>query len=284
MVVATVVITAVITAVITVVITAVKMTSEVDSRAVISASARVGQGVRIGAFAVVGDDVELGEECILQPHAVVRGPARIGAKNVFDSFCSVGGDPQDLKFSGERTELVVGDANHFREFSTVSRGTTQGGGVTRIGNNNLFMAYSHVAHDCVVGSHTVFANGATLAGHVEVGDHASVGAFSPVHQFCRVGRFAYIGACTVITQDVPPFSRVVTKRDTQSYGVNTVGLERRGYDGSRLEIIERAFRLLLRSKLNTTQAVEQMRAQLGGSPDVKELVEFIESAERGLHK
>jgi UDP-N-acetylglucosamine acyltransferase len=258
--------------------------NEVDSRAVVSASARVGKGVRIGAFAVVGDDVELGEECILQPHAVVRGPARIGGKNVFDSFCSVGGDPQDLKFSGERTELVVGDANHFREFSTVSRGTTQGGGVTRIGSHNLFMAYSHVAHDCVVGSHTVFANGATLAGHVAVGDHASVGAFSPVHQFCRVGRFAYIGACTVITQDVPPFSRVVTKRDTQCYGVNTVGLARRGYDAPRLEIIERAFRLLLRSKLNTSQAVEQMRVQLGGSPDIQELVEFIETAQRGLHK
>jgi len=258
--------------------------SEVDSRAIVSPSARVGKGVRIGAFALVGDDVELGEDCILQPHAVVRGPARFGGKNVFDSFCSVGGDPQDLKFSGERTELVVGEGNHFREFCTVSRGTKQGGGVTRIGSDNLFMAYSHVAHDCIVGSNTVFANGATLAGHVTVGDHASVGAFSPVHQFCRVGRFAYIGACTVITQDVPPFSRVVTERETHCYGVNTVGLERRGFDRERLDNIERAFRLLLRSKLNTSQAVEQMRAQLNGSPDIRELVEFIESAQRGLHK
>ena len=258
--------------------------NEVDSRAIISSTARVGKAVRIGAFAVVGDEVELGDACVLEAHAVVRGPARIGSKNVFDSFCSVGGDPQDLKFSGERTELVVGEGNHFREFSTVSRGTTQGGGVTRIGGDNLFMAYSHVAHDCNVGSHTVFANGATLAGHVTVGDHASVGAFSPVHQFCRIGRFAYIGACTVITQDVPPFSRVVTKRETQCYGVNTVGLERRGFDRERLETIERAFRLLLRSKLNTSQAIEQIRAQLNGSPDVRELVEFIESAERGLHK
>ena len=233
---------------------------------------------------MVGDEVELGEECLLAPHAVVRGPARIGGKNVFDSFCSVGGDPQDLKFSGERTELVVGEGNHFREFCTVSRGTTHGGGITRIGSDNLFMAYSHVAHDCIVGSHTVFANGATLAGHVTVGDHASVGAFSPVHQFCRVGRFAYIGACTVITQDVPPFSIVVTKRETQSYGVNTVGLERRGFDRQRLEKIERAFRLLLRSKLNTSQAVAQIRAQLEDSPDIRELVEFIESAQRGLHK
>ncbi|MBZ5644474.1 MAG: acyl-ACP--UDP-N-acetylglucosamine O-acyltransferase [Acidobacteriia bacterium] len=258
--------------------------SEVDPRAIVSPSSRIGSGVRVAAFAVVGDEVELGVGCTLAPHAVVRGPARIGPKNVFDSFCSVGGDPQDLKFHGERTELVVGEGNHFREFCTVSRGTTSGGGVTRIGDNNLFMAYSHVAHDCIVGSHTVFANGATLAGHVAVGDHASVGAFSPVHQFCRVGRFAYIGACTVITQDVPPFSRVVTERETHCYGVNTVGLERRGFDRQRLETIERAFRLLLRSKLNTSQAVEQMRAQLNGSPDIRELVEFIETAQRGLHK
>jgi UDP-N-acetylglucosamine acyltransferase len=258
--------------------------NEVDSQAVVASSARIAPNVRIGAFAVVGEEVDLGEGCILEPHAVVRGPARIGRKNVFDSFSSVGGDPQDLKFSGEHTEVVIGDGNRFREFSTVSRGTVHGGGATRIGNNNLFMAYSHVAHDCIVGSSTVFANGATLAGHVTVEDFANVGAFSPVHQFCRVGRYAYIGACTVITQDVPPFSRVVTQRDTKCYGVNTVGLERRGFDRQRLEDIERAFRLLLRSKLNTTQALEQIRAQLNGSPDVKELVDFIESAERGLHK
>jgi UDP-N-acetylglucosamine acyltransferase len=260
------------------------MTSEIDPRAIISTSAHIGNGVRIGAFAVVGDGVDLGDECVLEPHAVVRGPARIGPKNIFDSFCSVGGDPQDLKFSGERTELIVGDANRFREFSTVSRGTTGGGGVTRIGNENLFMAYSHVAHDCIVGSHTVFANGATLAGHVVVEDWANVGAFSPVHQFCRIGHYAYVGACTVITQDVPPFSRVVTERETHCYGVNTVGLERRGFDRDRLDTIEKAFRLLLRSKLNTSQALEQIRAQLNGSSDIRELVEFIESAQRGLHK
>jgi UDP-N-acetylglucosamine acyltransferase len=258
--------------------------SGIDPRAIVSPKAILGSGVRIAAFAVVGDDVELGDDCVLEPHAVVRGPARMGCKNVFDSFCSVGGDPQDLKFSGERTELVVGDGNRFREFSTVSRGTTQGGGVTRIGSDNLFMAYSHVAHDCVVGSHTVFANGATLAGHVVVEDYVNVGAFSPVHQFCRLGRYSYVGACTVITQDVPPFSRVVTERETRCYGVNTVGLERRGFDRERLDAIERAFRLLLRSKLNTTQAVEQIRATLNGSADIRELVEFIDSAQRGLHK
>src|SRR5260370_25864789 len=165
--------------------------SEVDPRGVVSARARVGQNVRIGPFAVVGDGVELGDDSVLEPHAVVRGPARIGRKNVFDSFCSVGGDPQDLKFGGEHTELVIGDANRFREFCTVSRGTAGGGGVTRIGNDNLFMAYSHVAHDCIVGSSTVFANGGALAGHVVEEDYVNGGAFSPVNKFCRVDRMAY---------------------------------------------------------------------------------------------
>lgn len=258
--------------------------SEIDPRAAVSPRARLGHGVRVGAYAVVGDEVELGEGCVLEAHASVRGPMRAGKENIFDSFCSVGGDPQDLKFHGERTELNVGDGNTFREFCTVSRGTAKGGGITRIGDDNLFMAYSHVAHDCVVGSHTVFANGATLAGHVVVEDYANVGAFSPVHQFCRIGRYAYIGASTVITQDVPPFSMVVTERGTRCFGPNTIGLQRRGFDAARLGTIESAFRLLLRSKLNTTQAIEQMRAQLNGSPDVRELVEFIETAQRGLHK
>src|SRR5260370_14341856 len=256
--------------------------SEIDPRAMVYTSASIDSGARVCALAGVGDEVEVGDVCVLEPHAVVRGPARIGRKNIFDSFCSVGGDPQDLKFSGERTELVVGDANRFREFSTVSRGTTQGGGVTRIGSHNLFMAYSHIAHDCVVGSHTVFANGATLAGHVVIEDYANVGAFTPGHQFCRVGRYAYIAACTVITQHVPPFSRVVTERETRCYGVNTVGLERRGFDRERLNTIESAFRLLLRSKFKPYQALEQIRAQLNSSPDVRELGGFIESAHRGL--
>src|SRR5579871_4518729 len=258
--------------------------NEVDSQAVVAPSARIAANARIGAFAVVGEEVELGEGCILEPHAVVRGPARIGRKNVFDSFSSVGGDPQDLKFGGEHTEVVIGDGNRFREFSTVSRGTVQGGGVTRIGNNNLFMAYSHVAHDCIVGSSTVFANGATLAGHVTVEDYVNVGAFSPVHQFCRVGRYAYIGACTVITQDVPTFSRVVTERETKCYGVNTVGLERKGFSEERRKNLQKAFRLLLRSKLNTSQALAKMREQFADSADVIELVQFIEMAERGIVK
>jgi UDP-N-acetylglucosamine acyltransferase len=203
---------------------------------------------------------------------------------VFHPFCSVGADPQDLKFHGERTELIVGDGNVFRENVTVSRGTAGGGRKTTIGRGNLFMAYSHVAHDCHVGDNTIFANGATLAGHVDVEDFASIGAFSPVHQFCRVGRYAYVGACTVITQDVPPFSLVVTERETKCYGINAVGLERQGFSAGRLKALERAFRLLLRSKLNTSLALEEMRNTLGDSADVQELIRFIETAERGIVK
>jgi UDP-N-acetylglucosamine acyltransferase len=196
----------------------------------------------------------------------------------------VGGDPQDFRFQGEKTELEVGDGNTFREYVTISRGTVGGGGKTTIGNENFFLASSHVGHDCHVGNHTLFVNGATLAGHVIVEDYATIGFQSPVHQFCRVGRYAYIGASTVVTQDVPPFSRVVTERDTKSYGVNTIGLERKGFSEERLKVLQRAFRLLLRSKMNTTQALAEMGKTFGESEDVRELIRFIETAERGIVK
>lgn len=256
----------------------------IHPQAVVAATARLAPDVRVGAFAVVGDGVELGPGCVLYSHAVVQGPSRFGKDNVFHPFCSIGGNPQDLKFKGEPTELIVGDGNTFREYVTVSRGTVGGGGRTTIGSGSLFMASSHVAHDCHVGDYTIFANGATLAGHVLVQDFATVGAFSPVHQFCRIGRHAYIGAGTVITQDVPPFSLVVTERETTCFGVNAIGLERKGFDPQRIAALQRAFRLLLRSKLNTTQAIAGMRTDLAGSSDVDELIRFIESAQRGIVK
>jgi UDP-N-acetylglucosamine acyltransferase len=214
----------------------------------------------------------------------VQGPSKIGRDNVFHPFCSIGGDPQDFRFQGEKTELVVGDGNIFREYVTISRGTTGGGGKTTIGNGNFFLATAHVGHDCHVGNNTLFVNGATLAGHVTVEDFATIGFQSPVHQFCRVGRHVYIGASTVITQDVPPFSRVVTERETKSYGVNTIGLERKGFSAERLKTLQRAFRLLLRSKMNTSQALAEMRRKFADSEDVGELIRFIESAERGIVK
>lgn len=257
---------------------------EIHPQANVAESARLGKGVRVGAFAVVGDDVELGEGCVLHSHAAVQGPSRFGKNNVFHGFCVIGGDPQDYTFRGERAELIAGDRNTFREYVTVSRGTEKGGGRTCLGDDNFFLAYSHVGHDCRIGSHTLFVNGATLAGHVTVEDFATIGAFCPVHQFCRIGRYAYIGASTVITQDVPPFSKVVTERATGSFGVNAIGLERNGFSPERLQALKRAYRLLLRSKLNTSQALAEMKEKLHDSADVRELIQFIESAERGIVK
>jgi UDP-N-acetylglucosamine acyltransferase len=257
---------------------------EIHASASVAASAKLAADVKVGAFAVVGDEVELGEGCVVHPHAVVYGPSRFGAGNIFHPFCVIGGDPQDYTYTGGRTELVVGDKNIFREYVTVNRGTKKGGGITRLGNENFLLAYTHIGHDCQIGSNNLFVNAATLAGHVTVEDFATVGALSPVHQFCRVGRYAYIGASTVIVQDVPPFSKIVTERETRSFGANAIGLERKGFSAERIKTLQRAFRLLSRSKLNTTQALEEMRVQFADSEDVSELVKFIETAERGIVK
>jgi UDP-N-acetylglucosamine acyltransferase len=233
---------------------------------------------------VVGADAELGDGCVLYPHAVVYGPSKFGAKNVFHPFCVVGGDPQDYSFRGEHVELSAGEGNIFREHVTINRGTVKGGGITRIGNSNFFLSYSHVGHDCQIGSNTLFVNGATLAGHVTVQDFVTLGAFSPVHQFCRLGRYAYIGACTVVTQDVLPFSLIVTERETRCFGANVIGLERKGFTADRIQNLERAFKLLTRSKKNTGQALAEMRKTLAHSAEVAEMIEFVEHAERGIVK
>ena len=256
----------------------------IHAQAVISPEAKLGEGVQVGAFAVVGPGVELGQGCLLHAHAMVQGPAKFGPGNVFHSFCVVGGDPQDYTFAGEHVELEVGEENIFREYVTISRGTKKGGGITRVGNDNFFLSYAHVGHDCQIGNGTLFVNGATLAGHVTVQDYVTIGAFSPVHQFCRLGRYAYIGASTVITQDVLPFSLIVTERETRCFGANTIGLERKGFSEERIKVLQKAFRVLTRSKKNTSQALEEMRTTLAGSADVRELVEFAENAERGIVK
>jgi UDP-N-acetylglucosamine acyltransferase len=256
----------------------------IHPQAVVSPKAKLGKGVQVGAFAVVGADVELGEGCVVHDHAVLHGPTKFGDGNVFHPFTVIGGNPQDYTYGGEHVELAVGDKNIFREYVTISRGTKKGGGTTRIGSNNFFLAYSHVGHDCQIGNGTLFVNGATLAGHVTVQDYVTIGAFSPVHQFCRLGRYAYIGACTVITQDVPPFSLIVTERETRCYGSNTIGLERKGFSAERVKKLQKAFRLLTRSKKNTSQAIEELRKTMAESEDVKELIEFVEKAERGIVK
>jgi UDP-N-acetylglucosamine acyltransferase len=260
------------------------ITSKIHTQAVVSPAAKLAEGVEVGAFAVIGPDVELAEGCVVHDHAVINGPSRFGARNIFHPFCVIGGDPQDYTFAGERVELVAGEGNIFREHVTISRGTRKGGGVTRVGNDNFFLSYSHVGHDCQIGSGTLFVNGATLAGHVTVQDFVTVGAFSPVHQFCRLGKYAYVGACTVITQDVLPFSLIVTERETKCFGANTIGLERKGFSPERIHTLQRAFKLLVRSKKNTTQALEELRKILGDSDDVQQMIAFVEKAERGIVK
>ncbi len=252
--------------------------------AIIDPQARLHSSVRVGPYAVIGPEVEIGEGTEVGAHAIIEGPIRIGRCNRIFPHASVGLIPQDLKFKGERSEVIIGDDNRIREFVTLHRGTEGGGAVTRLGNDNLIMAYSHVAHDCQIGDHCILGNAATLAGHVVIEDWAIVGAFCGVHQFCRIGRHAFIGGYTVITQDVLPFSSTVQERETRVYGVNLVGLRRRGFDRERLERLQQAFRLLTQSSLNTSQALEQIRASLNQHEDIDALVRFIEASERGVIK
>ena len=253
--------------------------------AVVSPGAEIGRDVRIGPFAVIGDEVRIGDRTTIGAHVVVAGPTTLGEENVVYPFASIGQPPQDLKFGGERTELIVGDRNQIREHVTLHRGTAGGGGVTRVGSDNLLMVGAHVAHDCQVGDKIIMANAATLAGHVTVEDYATVGAFSAVHQFCRVGRYAFIGGQSVIVKDPLPFSRCQGNH-ARCYGENAVGLRRRGFSDDEVRRIHRVFRLLLAAKLNTTQALEAIRAdaELVADPNVAYMVEFIESSERGVIK
>jgi UDP-N-acetylglucosamine acyltransferase len=250
--------------------------------AIVAPGAVIPESCTIGPYCTVGPDVVLGEECNLISHVVVDGHTRLGARNILYPFTSVGVAPQDLKYNGEPTQTEVGDDNTIRECVTISRGTSKGGGLTRIGSHNLLMAYVHIGHDSHVGSHCILANAATLAGHVTIEDYASVGAFSPVHQFCTVGQYAFIGGGTIVTQDVMPYSLTSSRRENKAFGMNKVGLARRGFTPERLNTLQKAFRLLINSRLNTTQALEKLR-ELGGD-DAKVLADFIERSQRGVIK
>lgn len=250
--------------------------------AIVAPGAVVPDSCAVGPWCTIGPHVVLGEECELVSHVVLDGHLTAGARNRFFPFACVGVSPQDLKYRGEPTAVALGDDNVIREYVTISRGTRGGGGTTRIGSHCLIMAYSHIGHDSVVGNHCILANAATLAGHVTVEDFATVGAMSPVHQFCRIGRYAFVGGGSIITQDVLPFSLTSAVRDVHAYSINKVGLERRGFDTSRLRAIHHAYRVLLASKKNIAQAVEILRAEGIDSPDVRYLVEFIEKSERGI--
>jgi UDP-N-acetylglucosamine acyltransferase len=259
------------------------MSGYIHPMAQVDPGAVLGEGVRVGPFAVIGEGVEIGAGTEVGAGAQVHGPARIGRENRIHPNACIGFDPQDLKYGGEEVWLEIGDRNQFRELCTIHRGTSKGGGVTRIGNENLFMAYTHVAHDCQVGSRTVFANNATLAGHVEVHDDATISAFTSVHQFCRVGRHAYVGGYSVVTMDALPFAKTVGLKPA-CYGLNSIGLKRKGVDPESIKRLEQAMRLLVRSGLNTAQALERIRAELAGDPEVDYLVSFIETAKRGVYK
>lgn len=258
------------------------MSSTIAESAVISPEAVLAEDVVIGPYAVIGAGVTIGAGTEIGPHVRIEGPATIGERNRFVGSASIGTPPQDLKFKGEQTELRIGNDNVFREFITLNRGTTGGGGVTTIGSNNFFMAYAHVAHDCHVGSHTIFANNATLAGHVEVGDFSTVGAFSAVHQFCRVGNHAFIGGGSICTQDVLPFVKTVGNRPAQTYGINTIGLERKGFPQPTIEALQRAYRILVRSKLKLADALDRVEAELGAFDEVRYLVAFVRASQRGV--
>jgi UDP-N-acetylglucosamine acyltransferase len=253
----------------------------VDPSSRVAPGAVLGPGVQVGPYCIVGSKVRLGRGTVLDSHVVIDGDTTIGVDNRFSPFASIGLAPQDLKYRGEPSRLEIGDRNLFREFVTVNRGTATGGNVTVIGSDNLFMTESHVAHDCQVGDHTVFGNAATLAGHVSVEDWAIVNAFSGVHQFCRVGAHSFVGGFTVVTKDVLPFSKTVGN-PARIYGVNAIGLGRRGFSPEALAAIRAAYRLLLQSRLNTTEALERLEAEGPLGPDVCQIVDFISSSDRGV--
>jgi len=257
---------------------------KIHPTAIVDPSAKVPASCEIGPYCIVRAGVVLGENCKLHSHVVLGGPSTFGCDNVIFSFAAVGGDPQDITYRGEPTRLEIGDRNIVREFVTISRGTTKGGGTTRIGNDILIMAYAHIGHDSVVGDHAMLINGATLAGHVTVEEWAVVGALCAVHQYARVGAHAYVGGGTIITQDVLPYSMTSAERGAHAYTLNKIGLQRRGFSAERIEQLHRAFRVLLSSKLNTSQALEKLRSESGLGEDVEMLVRFIESSQRGVIK
>lgn len=256
---------------------------DIHPTAIVHPDAELGQNVSVGPYSIVGADVKIGDGTIIKSHVVIAGPTVIGRNCRFFPFGSIGEIPQDLKFRGEHSKLIIGDDNVFRESVTFHRGTTGGGAKTVVGNNNLFMAYTHVAHDCYIGNFVIMANAATLAGHVSIEDHTHVGAFSGIHQYCRVGKHGFIGGYSVITKDVLPYSKTVGNR-ARCYGVNSIGLRRKGLAPTTIDRIRHAFRLLLQSHMNTSQAVEAIFKEKPLTEEISYLLQFIRESKRGIIK
>jgi UDP-N-acetylglucosamine acyltransferase len=249
--------------------------------ALIDSSAKLADNVEVGPYSIIGAQVDIGEGTTIGAHCVIQGPAKIGVKNKIYSHACLGGDPQDKKFSGERAELVIGDRNTIREFTTFSRGTEDGGGITRIGNDNWIMAYVHIAHDCQVGNHTILANNATLAGHAELEDWVILGGFAGIHQFCKIGAHAFIGMGSLINADVPPFVMVADKY-AEARGINAEGLKRRGFDAERISAIKRAYRTVFMSGKPLAEAKLELEAGAENSEDVRSMLTFINNSARGI--
>ena len=259
------------------------METFIHETAIVAPEAKIGEGCSIGPFCIVGAEVTLGDRVVLDSHVVVDGRTAVGDETHVFPFASIGLAPQDLKYAGEPTSTEIGRRNQIREFVTIHRGTEGGGGLTKIGDGNLLMAQAHVAHDCQIGSDVIMANAATLAGHVEIADRANVGAYSGVHQFCRVGVEAFIGGYSVVVKDAPPYA-VIQGNHAKCYGLNKVGMKRRGYSRETIDKLNHAYHLLLTAKLNTSQAVERIREEIKDCPEVDNLVNFIETSKRGIVK
>jgi UDP-N-acetylglucosamine acyltransferase len=253
----------------------------IDPRAIVSPQAQLASDVSVGPYSIIGPQVEIGARTVIGPHAVVNGPTSIGADNRIFQFASIGDAPQDKKYRDEPTRLCIGDRNVFRESCTVNRGTTHDKGVTRIGDDNLFMAYSHVAHDCVIGNNTVFANCASLAGHVEIGDWAILGGLTAVHQFARIGAHAFLGGGSILSRDVPPYV-MVAGNPAVPHAVNAEGLKRRGFSEEQIRNIRDAYRIVYRSELKLAEALAQLAPRLESQPEIRPFVEFIEGSTRSL--
>lgn len=257
--------------------------SFIHENAIVSSQAEIGEDCYIGAFSTVGGEVVLGNKVRLESHVVIDGITKIGDETKIFPFVSIGLAPQDLKYKGEPTAVEIGRRNNIREFVTIHRGTAGGGGLTKIGDDNLLMAQAHIAHDCRIGNEVIMANAATLAGHVEIADRANIGAYSGVHQYCRIGYEAFVGGYSVVVKDAMPFA-VIQGNHAKCYGLNRVGMKRRGYSKETIEKLHSAFHLLLSAKLNTSQALEKIKQEITDCREVDLLIEFIESSKRGVVK